>query len=695
MKIESIGLENIRSHVKSLIIFKDGFNCLVGGVGTGKSSILYAIDFALFGDPIIRSYDYLLREGADVGRVALKFVKDGKEYFIQRVLRRRGEHITQDMEQLKLFEGERVIAEMKSDAVSEQLRSLIGVDKEIFREIIWVQQEHLKDILDLAPRERQKRLDQLFGLSDYEDAWTNIGPVIRWYESERSSLEHDPDILRIEELTVQYNEAVKDLSTKEAEMEELKFKLREAEKKFLEASARWEELENIRRNNERLLKEEAEVRARIAGTKESISRLLEEFESRKSTVRKLEEQLDTLRKQEDLHKSNLQKAGLPSNLTTEQLQEHMSALEGQVSRNLGEEESLRNEIKRSTQRMSALLKENTCPLCLQLLTPEYKERLMNRLYQETAENNERLKSVKKSIEELEFIRDIVRSAIHGFQSIRTGIDYTVRQIESEKRQIDEVMKRIVEKRNEEQIFASELIAIQSKIREIDVEELKAAEKERTFWSDRLSDLKHRAQNLEFQKNEILRRLEALKERLDIAQKKVERIEKVKKILDLAQEIRTAYRSIQPKLRSEFVAYLERIVQQVLDELSGYEGPSAALSIDENYTPIVEGEEGYERSTMNLSGGERTILAFAYRIGVGQLVMQWKAGYGLQILLLDEPTESLGREDGSIDRLAESLSRLRTVEQVIAVTHSEAFAERAEHVIRLEKRDNQSIVSVER
>jgi len=373
----------------------------------------------------------------------------------------------------------------------------------------------------------------------------------------------------------------------------------------------------------------------------------------------------------------------------------MLALEGQVSRNLGEEESLRNEIKRSTQRMSALLKENTCPLCLQLLLPEYKERLMNRLYQETAENNERLKSVKKSIEELEFIRDIVRSAIHGFQSIRTGIDYTVRQIESEKRQIDEVMKRIVEKRNEEQIFISELIAIQSKIREIDVEELKAAEKERTFWSDRLSDLKHRAQNLEFQKNEILRRLEALKERLDTAQKKVERIEKVKKILDLAQEIRTAYRSIQPKLRSEFVAYLERIVQQVLDELSGYEGPSAALSIDENYTPIVEGEEGYERSTMNLSGGERTILAFAYRIGVGQLVMQWKAGYGLQILLLDEPTESLGREDGSIDRLAESLSRLRTVEQVIAVTHSEAFAERAEHVIRLEKRDNQSIVSVER
>jgi len=33
--------------------------------------------------------------------------------------------------------------------------------------------------------------------------------------------------------------------------------------------------------------------------------------------------------------------------------------------------------------------------------------------------------------------------------------------------------------------------------------------------------------------------------------------------------------------------------------------------------------------------------------------------------------------------------------VIAVTHSEAFAEKAEHVIRLEKEGNESKVSIER
>ena len=75
-------------------------------------------------------------------------------------------------------------------------------------------------------------------------------------------------------------------------------------------------------------------------------------------------------------------------------------------------------------------------------------------------------------------------------------------------------------------------------------------------------------------------------------------------------------------------------------------------------------------------------------------MQSRTGFGLHLLILDEPTESLGREDGSIDRLAEAISRLKTIEQIIAVTHSEAFAEKAEHVIRLEKENNVSHVIAE-
>ena len=64
-------------------------------------------------------------------------------------------------------------------------------------------------------------------------------------------------------------------------------------------------------------------------------------------------------------------------------------------------------------------------------------------------------------------------------------------------------------------------------------------------------------------------------------------------------------------------------------------------------------------------------------------------------MLDEPTESLGREDGSIDRLAEAISRFKAIEQIIAVTHSEAFTEKAEHVIILEKEAGISKFSLEK
>jgi len=133
MRIKTIILENIRSHVKSRIDFERGFNCLVGGLGTGKSSILYAIDFALFGDPLTRSYSYLLREGENAGKVSVEFLLNSKTYRIERGLKRRDKGIGQDAESLNFYEGDNLIASMSNEAIAEQLKAITGLDKEIFR----------------------------------------------------------------------------------------------------------------------------------------------------------------------------------------------------------------------------------------------------------------------------------------------------------------------------------------------------------------------------------------------------------------------------------------------------------------------------------------------------------------------------------------------------------------------------------
>jgi exonuclease SbcC len=695
MKIESVELENIRSHTKTHINFSDGFNCLVGGLGTGKSSILYAIDFALFGEPIGRSYDYLLREDADFGKVTVKFLKNGKEYVIQRALRRQNDRISQDMEQLKFLEEDKVTAEMKGEAVAEQLFSVTGFDKEIFREIVWIRQEHLKDVLNMTPTERQKRLDQLFGLSDYEVAWTNLRPVIAGLEKESGILQIDADVVGIGELTSRRNDATKEFETNENELTETKTKLLEAEKGVQQTLERLKSLETVRRTNEQLHREESSLQAKLSGVQQSSNRLNEEIERRTKRVDESQKRLANLNLQMDSFIEKLREVGLPPKLTVEQLLDYKQTLKGEIKGNLGREESLKGEISRSTQRITNLVKENTCPLCLQVLSPEYKESLMQRLYKEVSDNKQQLVSLENITEKHENVQNIVETIVQNFQTTQTRTEEISGQIEDEKKSLVDAQNRLEQSRNDEKTIDDELKSLRSKIKEFEISELEKAQEENKAAYEMLSDLKHKAQINETNKLEILKRLQTLEERLKNAQQKMSRFEKVKKVVSLALEIRQSYRSIQPRIRGEFIRYLERVVQQFLDELSGAEGMVVSVKIDEDYTPVIEGEKGVERSSLNLSGGERTLLAFAYRLGLGQLIMQWRVGHGLPMLFLDEPTESLGREDGSIDRLAESLSQLKTVEQIIAVTHSEAFAEKADHVVRLEKHENRSVMAIER
>ncbi|MDH5687776.1 MAG: SMC family ATPase [Candidatus Bathyarchaeota archaeon] len=694
MRIKTITLENIRSHLNSTVEFNAGFNCLVGGLGRGKSSILLAIDFALFGEPLARSYEYLLREDSEIGRVSLEFLKNGREYTIHRVLKRSDDRIGQDMEQLKLFEGEKLIAEMKSEAVTEQLRLITGIDRDLFHEVTWMRQEHLKDLLDMPPGQRQKRLDQLFGLSDYEEAWSSIRPILRWYEGESNSLRQDPDIGRIKELQGQYNDAATEFSSKEMELQDLSRRLSEAEGRLKVASANVDDLEDLRRKNEELRREEAKLQERVIAVEDASARLMNEVSNRNSTIKSLEDRLRSHKRQEDDYRKMLQEVGLPPNQTVGQLIEYSEVLISQMSSIQGEREMVDAKIKESTLSIDSLEAKNLCPLCLQPISSDYKQGLFKRLEGEANELKERIDELKSNTQELEGTRMIISSVTSNIQLTLSRIEETEKQLEGERSLLSTASGEFEEMQREEEKDRERLAGLRREIGEFDVSQLDAAQKLRDVAFDDYSKIKYALQTVESQKKEISLRIDALRERLESAEKKVDRLLKVEKILELVKEIRVAYRSIQPKLRSEFITYLERMVQQELDELMGFENTLLNARIDENYTAFVESPDGHERDVSNISGGERTFLAFAYRLGIGQLIMQSRLGHGLNMLLLDEPTESLGREDGSIERLAEAISRLKTVEQVIAVTHSEAFAERADHVIRIDKEDNTSRVSIE-
>jgi exonuclease SbcC len=695
LRLESLQLENIRSHVKTVVPFVNGFNCLVGGLGQGKSTVLYAFDFVLFGDPLGRSYDYLLREGADHGKVTAVFVHNGRTYKIQRALHRRGKGISQDIDQLRLYRDGRLVADTKNDAVAEELKALTGLDKNIFREVVWVRQEHLKELLDITPRQRQTKLDQLFELSNYETAWSELRQFEKEYTVEQNVLERDADVIRINKLEEDYNSAVEEFSSVTTQLGDAKKKLAQAESVLEEATLNLEGLEDFRKTTEDLQRREVQIQTNIVNLKKRFRELADQIEASKRRLDELEKLLQQMLTKEKSHRAALQEAGLEADKSMDELRNHLFALEEQLRSIAGEQEATKREMETSQKRLSNLKTENKCPTCLQDLTGDYKKSMLENFQQEKAERTKKLTELQQNHEKLKSLHSTVNLAFSNLQQLIPRIGDITGQVKEKQETLTKIAAEAEEAQTQEMTLQEQLDETREEIAKFDVTELESARKLKENAFTEHLNAKHEMERLEQRKADLALRVDELKERLENAQNKIERKEKIGKLLGIVDRIRAAYRSVQPKLRSEFVTYLQRAVQQVLDSLVGYAGPALNIEIDETYSPFVFSEEGHQREVSNLSGGERTLLAFAYRIGLGQLIMQSRTGHGLYMLLLDEPTESLGREDGSVDRLAEAVSRLKAIEQIIAVTHNEAFAEKAEHVIRIEKEAGESQVFIEK
>jgi exonuclease SbcC len=694
VKIEIVQLENIRSHVKSTVPFTRGFNCLVGGLGCGKSSILYAVDFALFGDPLGRSFEYLLREGAEAGKVTVQFTQNGNTYKLTRGLKRRGKGINQDFEELKLFEDETLLASMKGDAVAEQFKAITGLDKELYREIVWVRQEHLKELLDAAPRERQRRLDELFGLADYETAWSSIAGYQREYEGERRAYEKDPDVTGLEKLSAEYNQLTGEFALLEVELQTAVGKLAGAKRALEDADAKLKRLEEKRLGIEDFKRKEAQAQANIANARAVSASLTQRIEGKKSIVENLRQRQNSLDAQISAYRSRLEQVGIPGNLPVDALRQRVAAFDDRIASLRAEQEATLRNMQADQKRTASLSLESRCPLCLQPLNGEYKDGLMQRIQEENAERQKAIVQLQGELEGLQRTKAVAAEAVSNLQTLVARVEDLKVRVNEEEKNLGELAAELEEKQRLEAELRMQLEAVQFEISRFDVADVEAARAQREQAFRQYYLLESDLRTKENRKKDLFKRLDEAKERIDRAQQKLERVEKIAKAIEVTGAIRDAYRGIQPKLRGEFVKVLRNFVQQVLDGLVG-EAPLLNVVVDEAYTPYVKSESGTNREVSNLSGGERTLLAFAYRLGLGQLIMQSRTGHGLSLLLLDEPTESLGSEDGSIERLAEAISRFKAIEQIIAVTHSEAFAAKAEHVIILEKEAGISKISIEK
>ena len=427
----------------------------------------------------------------------------------------------------------------------------------------------------------------------------------------------------------------------------------------------------------------------------TLASLTQRSEGKKTIMENLRQRQNSIDAQAKVCWGKLEQAGLLTNQPVEALHLALEEFDGKIGSLKADQEATSRNLQTDKKRAVSLAQESKCPLCVQPLEGEYKNNLLSKIQHENFEREKNINQLKIEIDNLQKTRTVVSEAMSNLQTCATRAEELKNRLIEEENNLSSLSNEYDEKKKLESDLRLRLEQVQFEISRFDLSELDAAraQREQVFRQYYMLDSDLRTK--ENRKKDLFKRLDETKERINLAQEKLERMEKIRKTVEVLGAIRDAYRSIQPKLRSEFVKVLRNFVQQVLDGLVGGEGAMLNVVIDETYTPYVKSESGVDREVSNLSGGERTLLAFAYRLGLGQLIMQSRTGHGLSILVLDEPTENLGSEDGSIERLAEAISRFKAIEQIIAVTHSEAFAGKAEHVITLEKEAGISKISIER
>ena len=693
MRIKAIRLENIRSHVDTRITFEEGFNCLIGGLGAGKTSVLYAIDFALFGEPLGKTYAYLLRDGAVIGKVTLWFSHEGSDYVITRGLRRFGTRIVQDTASLGFFKDGKAIAEKRASAITEQVEKELGIDVELFRQVMWIRQEQLKTILDMRPGERQKLLDALFGLEDFEKAWAALRTYESYYKREHEILSKDPDIIMAERLEEEHARLTEELASISLELEELRPKLEEVSGAVKKAEEELRELEREREAYEELVKKRASVEAAIAEAEKTVKRLEREVGLRKRRLEELEKEHEEMVAREMEYRRSLAMIGLDTSTSLDEAEEELRKIEERIEELSKRSAGLENEIEGTKKRLDIISTESRCPTCLRFIDEDFRRDLTAKLKRDLVKMEHELEGLKDEARGLRKKRSSLAETIQGLRLLMSKKSALQARIDDEKASLARAERDLDSTRMRLEMLKVELEALDEKLAGFDIRALEEARKELEKKRRELMDLETREKELKARKELVKERLKDCEERLERIEEKKKRAERAANLVGLVKLFRSAYRGVQPHLRTEIVRLAGIYIQRVLDEISGPEGASVLVEIGQDYTPTVK-VNGRERSIAHLSGGERSLLALAYRIGMGHLIMQARTGRGLAFLMLDEPTESLGREDQSVDKLADAISRLRAVEQIIAVSHSEAFAERANHVIRVEKADNVSHVKIE-
>jgi len=676
MLLRKLKIRNIRSYKEGEVDFPEGSTLLMGDIGSGKTSILLAIEFALFGLQPGQKGNSLMRNDEQEAFVSLEFEVDGKTVLIERKLEKGGKSMAQTETSITVngdrFEGS--VTEIKNKILSllNYPPEFAKKTNDLYRFTVYTPQEQMKQIIMESNDIRLNTLRHVFGIDKYKRVEENIEIItakirqeIRVREAEMGNIENKKQsiIEKTQNLLQQQNkilEAEKEIADiqkikadKQKDLDELTKKINEKNKLEYESGKSELTLANkkdILSNHEReirILREQIEKAGSFTVNEPEIELLRNRIKSQEQILREINEQ-------------------------------YISAIT-----NIQTNESKLRELNFLKDKISALDK---CTTCLQEVNEEHKKNIVSKATNEIISIEAQLVESRKNKE-----------------NSNIKIEQTKKQIDSLKQSLSqiEILKIKLEGLKEKQIRMENL----EKQKTIILADIELIKKHIEGLALMIKDFQvyeeiYKQKSTEFREIisrenlAIVKRAEINKEIQFLQRQIIDLENEIKKIEELGRKL-NYMKEIEFWLNNKFielVLYTEKNVMLKLREdfsklfsewFSILVSDTITVRLDESFSPIIQ-QADYELEYDYLSGGERTAVALAYRLALNQTINSILSRIKTRdIVILDEPTD--GFSESQLDKIRDVLNQLK-VKQLILVSHEQKIEGFVDNLIKFKKID---------
>ena len=745
MILKSIKLNNVRSYSSQKIEFPEGSLLLSGDVGTGKSTILLSIEFALFGTVGTGSKrgSMLLRNGKKSCYVELEFEIEGKHVIVRRALERTKNSVAQKA-------GYLVVNGIKTDLVPTELKArileLLGYPKgllakkfSIYPYTVYTPQEEMKKILFDDSDHRTETLRKIFGVDRYSVIKKNA-------ETTSKSIKNK---------TIEISARTGNLEEKEEELKEISEEQKSLKrKKDFVVSELSKVEEKLRGEREKLAKIESsleelrESKTRLASVQSSMTEKKRSYEDLKTEIRKLTEEV----RARETALNNFAESDFQNNLAC--LNHHVSLLESEKGSESEEEwdlkiDTIRNNIDlasgeiteaQTIQREASKLEKNVlesdvCPVCMQKVEELHKSRFRNKVSSDRENSSNVIKeksihkenlerqlvnykeSLKKFLDREKTLSDfktkyehyegkvkkhnipliVYNGSAYGLEAVMNFLRESSDRLEQKPIQLEIITQKKGQKNSKEKRMAeslSEIKNLESEEASIKnkLEQFASVENYHTVLNKNVEDLNKQKLDFSTVKARLGADLENSQKNCEKVQKEIDQIEKDKLLLEKYLQYKNWIDDhLIPLSGIIEKAVMLKVHEQLNDQFQEWfqilmEEESISAKLDESFAPFVE-VNGHDVPLENLSGGEKNSCALAYRLALNKVINLSIPKIKTQnLLILDEPTDGFSSQQ--LEKMRDVLNQL-DVPQIIIVSHEQKVESFVENVIKISKHQGES------